>query len=936
MSNLGGAAFNTFQDASNATATAYMHYVQGTDPMYNATLNGIIQAMFGVSFRELPGSVQKLIQMFGPQFMQLVPGAGNAALLYQNMYQQGVTSGMFNSQDAVSAAQLAHSLTMVAQNTLYTNKGQLNTQVTHGLSGALAEQVAAQLVGGLLMEQPASSQHINLTENAVSNTHAARSQAAMAAVDLMFKNGQISVWDKEQYDNVINNIGGQVRSEAALRHAFANGSFKVGNKTYSADKWGDYSADEKKAITKAALMAYNSSPLSITEADEKQVLKELQTGEKLKFVDSKIASASQVNMLASIWGGKAAVDVIDKNSADRISKAMAESLPALNEATAILAKAFNTQDFEELQKTAKQLNLGSLSSKNDIEKIRDNLNNAFAMAAASNRSIESILTERKSIVEAVSALEGGTKFVSNQHVINMQRVRNQAQLNDAVGAFKTQEEESAAYQRSYDNASNVYGYIAALQGLMQKNPDLLSPQQKEKAERIVSSGIAALAYGDTDLAEAFNKQGMRLWKQMDMTEEQRRWFGKDSLADITNMSAIAGSAGQFQGHLKKSGFQGDAEGLTRAYRAGLELVGTDAAAWSTIIGVMRDDSYKSNAERAVKVRDTLRLSSGADAQIQAIINGISASGAQGIAQVANWALQGGGGQTVIGQHTIMKENAAWIRQQMRSGTINTPAASDDPITTFFTSLMSTDQAVTPQDFFKASVIKRMQQSRQGGGAGMTFRQAVDALKSEDTAVFGDISYIGDIKGDDKSGYRLSEKGISELAEQMGYKGRLKEFKKKFVQADGSLDWQGINSALGADRPLNIAGNKLYLGGKNLSEAAGKEQKQLDLLGGLDLTKALAGDNNIDKNEIQDVLGKSNFKEGVYKGPIERFKDLTAEQISKMMNTSATDGGPTMAMQIRDRSYKDDSVTGQAVSLLAEIKKLIEKLFDPKPNEARGN
>ena len=47
-------------------------------------------------------------------------------------------------------------------------------------------------------------------------------------------------------------------------------------------------------------------------------------------------------MLASIWGGKAAVDVIDKNSADRISKAMAESLPALNEATAILAKAFNT------------------------------------------------------------------------------------------------------------------------------------------------------------------------------------------------------------------------------------------------------------------------------------------------------------------------------------------------------------------------------------------------------------------------------------------------------------------------------------------------------------------------------------------------------------------------------------------------------------------
>ena len=151
-----------------------------------------------------------------------------------------------------------------------------------------------------------------------------------------------------------------------------------------------------------------------------------------------------------------------------------------------------------------------------------------------------------------------------------------------------------------------------------------------------------------------------------------------------------------------------------------------------------------------------------------------------------------------------------------------------------------------------------------------------------------------------------------------------------------MDWQGINSALGADRPLNIAGNKLYLGGKNLSEAAGKEQKQLDLLGGLDLTKALAGDNNIDKNEIQDVLGKSNFKEGVYKGPIERFKDLTAEQISKMMNTSATDGGPTMAMQIRDRSYKDDSVTGQAVSLLAEIKKLIEKLFDPKPNEARGN
>lgn len=43
----------------------------------------------------------------------------------------------------------------------------------------------------------------------------------------------------------------------------------------------------------------------------------------------------------------------------------------------------------------------------------------------------------------------------------------------------------------------------------------------------------------------------------------------------------------------------------------------------------------------------------------------------------------------------MRENAAWIKQQMKAGTISTPAASDDPITTFFTSLLSTDQAVTP-------------------------------------------------------------------------------------------------------------------------------------------------------------------------------------------------------------------------------------------------
>lgn len=115
------------------------------------------------------------------------------------------------------------------------------------------------------------------------------------------------------------------------------------------------------------------------------------------------------------------------------------------------------------------------------------------------------------------------------------------------------------------------------------------------------------------MAEHFNKQGMRLWKQMDMTEEQKRWFGKDSLADITNMSAIAGSAGQFAGHLQQVGFEGDRASLASAYRQGLELVGTDAHAWTKIIDVLRDGTYKSNSERAAKVRDTLRLSSGADA-----------------------------------------------------------------------------------------------------------------------------------------------------------------------------------------------------------------------------------------------------------------------------------------------------------------------------------
>lgn len=47
-------------------------------------------------------------------------------------------------------------------------------------------------------------------------------------------------------------------------------------------------------------------------------------------------------MLASIWAGKASVDVIDEKSVEAISKSMAESLPALNEATAILARAFHT------------------------------------------------------------------------------------------------------------------------------------------------------------------------------------------------------------------------------------------------------------------------------------------------------------------------------------------------------------------------------------------------------------------------------------------------------------------------------------------------------------------------------------------------------------------------------------------------------------------
>lgn len=943
MPESGGTSYYNMYDYANQIASGYGQHasIYNNGPM-QAILESVCNTLFGKSFRELPGSVQNMVQTFAPQFMQLIPGVGDSGMLYQNMYQAGVTSGQFSGTGAVEAAQQAHALAMLVQNTLYDDRGYMNMQVTRGLSGRLSEDVAVAMVGDYLNRHKLRTERVNLSAPDQQDTSAPASNVqaekrAMARINKLYNDRQITAQEKAYYENSLQTVSSHVRAEAAVQNLFENSPGEVittdsGQVISNAEEFTQLrkanKAQAEKIINKA-MQVYNSDRLTDAQRDklEQGVMKDLRTGKGSKYTDVQFDNQSTLNTIQSVWDTNAILTVFNKDDAEGINKMLQESLPAINESVSVLSKAFNTQDFEELKQTARQLNLGSIASKQDVEKIKSNLNNAFAMSAATNRTIESVLTERKSIVEALSVLEGGKGFVSNDQVINIQRIRNQAIQNEAVGAFRTQDQEVEAYQRSYDNAKNVYGDIAALRGIMDKNKDLIPEADAKKVNEMWTNFQQALASGDTDLAEYWNKQAMQYLDRADINKEQRAWYGKDRVAEITNESAKAGAIGQFEEHLRISenlNFSDkQVQSLATAYAQGIDIVGTDAQAWGIILDIVNNEKYDTKDKKTKAITDNLGLGKGFEGQIGNLVEGLQVADKQGAAQIRAWVLEGGGGQAVIGQQQLIKENDAWVKHQIQSGAVNYSFDRDsNPIGTFFTSLLSTDEVITPQAYFKARVLQKMDES----GGQLNFQQAVDALRADEQTkdTFEDVHYIGKLDEDNK----LDEESISRLAERLGVDSDT--FKTKYQFENGAIKWQDIVNDLGSDKPLSIADNMVYVGGKELAAAAQREVQDMQLLGRFNLTEALAGDNLIDQSELDKMIGQDQYisttrtRNGqeqevmTYNGPIQALKGMTKEEILNFFNKEDASSGKTMATILQERQYKDSGTTGEVMRVITSI------------------
>lgn len=101
------------------------------------------------------------------------------------------------------------------------------------------------------------------------------------------------------------------------------------------------------------------------------------------------------------------------------------------------------------------------------------------------------------------------------------------------------------------------------------------------------------------------------------------------------------------------------------------------------------------------------------------------------------------------------------------------------------------------------------------GGQLNFQQAVDALRADEQTkdTFEDVHYIGKLDEDNK----LDEESISRLAERLGVDSDT--FKTKYQFENGAIKWQDIVNDLGSDKPLSIADNMVYVGGKELAAAA---------------------------------------------------------------------------------------------------------------------
>lgn len=169
----------------------------------------------------------------------------------------------------------------------------------------------------------------------------------------------------------------------------------------------------------------------------------------------------------------------------------------------MLKQLFNTDDFHKLQDIAKELGMGSLVDKNNVQKIRDGLNNAAALAHMTGRDMKEVLMEQGDIRAGLSQVLGvNSKNINESLVSQVQLVYAQHNENyDKKYTNITAEERQAIQEEQAANTRNVIKYELLARTLKKQHGYIF--ENSEEANEMLNTAMSL--YEKADNAETYEQ-----------------------------------------------------------------------------------------------------------------------------------------------------------------------------------------------------------------------------------------------------------------------------------------------------------------------------------------------------------------------------------------------------------------------------------------------
>lgn len=762
----------------------------------------------------MPPDFKQMAELFGPMVMGQIPGAFDAGQFYSDMFQMSTNAQIFGNLNPQQQALAVNTVAMLGQNQIFNPMGFVNTAGLGGMSASTAQQAVPLFLQELFQQNRnlARTEVKDLTDGAATPDQAINNFERNVAE--LEKQGQITSTQRKAYNRVVSTYKTLVDQ---TRRDNAN--------------YDQLTEEQKRAALNKTLQET---------VENHNTFKD--------FRDRGPVDASDISQLRSIINGDG-LEFVSLAEIEQIQAKCREAIPLIGRNISALANILQTEDIKELQKVANELNWGSLTSTKDVQKIRYSMDQAQAMATASNRDMLSILTERAELTSFAASTVGGRKFVSRDHVINLQRIRNQELDNENYGGFRTADEADAAYERGYVDTRKHFLDAMALEGLLKNNPELFTDQQRATAEEYYKIAKQALQEGDVATALLYNNRARGLLSDMGIFSEQRKQkLATESSEDWMTGASLAGAVSFYSKSLAERSGDGtfteaEQQSMVDAFNETLSFLGTGAKGVDALRKALKAGSEEEQVNSLIQ---SLGLGEKDKPHIRELLNKFRGLDERSREDIFQYILQNESDSVVVGSVQKRLESRAALQEAKHQGDFINDS-SGGFFDTLWRSFMSDDSGLTVEKFMEAKI----HEYKLNGHVGASDAQAIAALKA--AGKLKDTQYLGQI---DLDTGKIDDAGIKSLSGYLGISEE--EFKEKYIdQKTGEVNISDVKGDLAKLKdPPNIIltqNGSILTPGKDDMKAIADESKRLQEISKIDWA-TIWDDKKITKEELIEHAG----------------------------------------------------------------------------------